>query len=247
MTLRLPANPHDWLHPEHIDRAVQYLLELAANHDDAPLSDLADDALGTLERCRHVTLRYSERLIETDCEYAGRYRWEPPIIEVSKSRSRARDAFTALHEYSHHLQKTDATWALDVLSVLPEFTRHQLEEAVANTFASRVLIPDAVIDELHTGTITTSLLTGLRTRTAASRHAIIRRVAALATTPTLLVVTDYRGDVVAAASSDPDLFTHRTVPISPTSPGSHKPSRPAASTARTEAGVQYSTATHVAT
>ncbi len=242
MTLKLLEDPNDWLQPEHVDRAVRYLIDIAATHADASLEDLASDALSTLERCRHITFRYNLRRIETECEYAGRYRWDPPIIEVSQSRSRARDAFTALHEYGHHLQKTDVTWALDVLGVLPEFTRHRLEETIANVFASQVLIPSSVVSELTAGAVTAKLLTELHARTAASRHAIIRRAAGLTPDPTLLVVTDHRGDVVASVSNDSNLYTPPT--------GSHQPdlarlaATAAAGTAvhgRTEAGLQYST------
>ena len=242
MTLTMLPNPQDWLRPEHTDRAVTYLLGIAANHDDAALADLANDAIGVLGRCRHIDLRYGARRIETACEYAGRYRWDPPTIEVSQSRSRARDAFTALHEYGHHLQKNDTTWALDVLGTLPDFTRRRLEETISNAFASRVLIPDTVIDDVFTGTISAALLTELHNRTAASRHAIIRRAVALATTPTLLVVTDYRGDVTAAIANDSNLFAPPR--------GSHQPDLARLSAAvevgrvsrgRTESGLQYST------
>lgn len=242
MPLTLLPDPQDWLRAEHTVLAVNYLLEIAGDHDDAPLRDLADDALTTLERCRHIAFRYGNRTIETDCEYAGRYRWDPPVIEVSRSRSRARDAFTALHEYGHHLQKTDDTWALDVLGVLPEFTRHRLEENVANSFASHVLISDVVLNELFSGNVTAQLLAELHASTAASRHAVIRRAAALTAEPTLIVVTNHRGEVVAAISNDSTLYTPPR--------GSHQPdlARLAATAhasgttrGRTETGLQYGT------
>jgi Zn-dependent peptidase ImmA (M78 family) len=241
MTLTLLPDPRDWLRPENTRRAEDHLLEIAREHDDASLEDLAEDALATLKRCRHITFRYGRRKIETDCEYAGRYRWDPPVIEVSESRSRARDAFTALHEYGHHLQKNDTTWALDVLGELPEFDRKRLEETIANGIAARMLIPDTLVDELFTGTLTAAFLSELHSRSAASRHAIIRRAVGLAADPTLLIVSDYSGDVVAAVSSDPDRLYAPAV-------GLHQPDLarlagtvrgPGAVRGRTESGVQY--------
>jgi len=80
------------------------------------------------------------------CSVAGGYRHDlvPPRIVVTRSASRPRRLFTALHEYGHHLQQND-----------PELGGHlidaphgeELEEAACDVFASRILLPDGLVDE----------------------------------------------------------------------------------------------------
>jgi hypothetical protein len=109
------------------------------------LAALGDDALAALDRHSEVTLRM---VPESDtgggCNVAGGYRGNetPPALLVTTSLSRRRRAFTALHEFGHHLQRTN----LDLGEVLLDHPEDEdLEEAACQVFASRVLLPDALV------------------------------------------------------------------------------------------------------
>lgn len=112
----------------------------------AALSD--DDTLTALERHPEVTLRL---VPETDtgggCTVAGGYRGSetPPALLVTTSLSHRRRAFTALHEFGHHLQRT----SLDLAAVLLEHDQDEdLEEAACQVFASRILLSDELVTAL---------------------------------------------------------------------------------------------------
>jgi hypothetical protein len=109
------------------------------------LAALGDDTLDALDRYPGVTLRL---VPESDtggrCTVAGGYSGseDPPALLVTTSLSHRRRAFTALHEFGHHLQRTD----LDLAAALLEHPAdEELEEAACQVFASRVLLPDAVV------------------------------------------------------------------------------------------------------
>lgn len=112
------------------------------------LAALGDDALDALQRHPDVTLRLvPESDTEGGCTVAGGYRGSesPPALIVTRSLSPRRRAFTALHEFGHHLQRT----TLDLAEVLLQHTAEEdLEEAACQVFASRVLLPDALVNEL---------------------------------------------------------------------------------------------------
>jgi len=112
------------------------------------LAELTVDALAGLGRHPEVTLRF---VPESDtgggCTVAGGYRGNetPPALLVTTSLSHRRRVFTALHEFGHHLQRTE----LELGEVLLEHPAdEQLEEAACQIFASRVLLPDALVTPL---------------------------------------------------------------------------------------------------
>ena len=116
---------------------------------DPGLSEqLTDDALTALDRHPAVSLRFvPERDAGVGCTVAGGYRGEetPPALLVTTSLSHRRRAFTALHEFGHHLQRTDLSLAEALLEHPDD---EQLEEAACQSFASRVLLPDHLIAPL---------------------------------------------------------------------------------------------------
>lgn len=124
------------------------MMALLQSKDPALLSELTGDALVGLGRHPEVALQFvAESDTGVGCTVAGGYRGSetPPALLVTTSLSRRRQAFTALHEFGHHLQRTD----LELGAVLLEHPAdEQLEEAACQVFASRVLLPDALIAPL---------------------------------------------------------------------------------------------------
>ena len=135
------------LRPAATEQAMRMVVLLQASDPDL-LAALSDDTLAALEQHPEVTLRL---VPESDtgggCTVAGGYRGSetPPALLVTTSLSRRRRAFTALHEFGHHLQRT----SLDLAEVLLEHDADEhLEEAACQVFASRVLLSDALFTPL---------------------------------------------------------------------------------------------------
>lgn len=124
------------------------MLAVLQGSDPALLAALTADAIAALTAYPEVDLRLvPESDTGAGCTVAGGYRPSPtpPALLVTESLSRRRRAFTALHEFGHHLQQTD----LDLGAVLLDHTAdQQLEEAACQVFASRVLLPDALVGPL---------------------------------------------------------------------------------------------------
>lgn len=80
------------------------------------------------------------------CSVAGGYRHDltPPRIVVTRSASLPRRRFTALHEYGHHLQQNDPDLGGHLIDAAHG---DELEEAACDVFASRILLPDGLVDE----------------------------------------------------------------------------------------------------
>lgn len=173
-------------------------------------SELSSDPLSTLEAWDEVIVH---RLPRTDCtltpegvdacSVAGTYYNETssslPIISVAQSMSSGRDAFTALHELGHHLQRTRGPLA-DELAELDVELSFIVEDEVCNRFAAAVLIPadlaDAVFGE---GTPTAGNVVELANRTIASRSAVCVRASQHLKTPGLVVLLDPEDNVQFAS------------------------------------------------
>lgn len=132
------------LRPAAVEQAGRMVALLEAGDPDL-LAALGDDTLGALDRYPGVTLRL---VPESDaggrCTVAGGYRGseDPPALLVTTSLSHRRRAFTALHEFGHHLQRTN----LDLAAALLEHPAdEEFEEAACQVFASRVLLPDTLV------------------------------------------------------------------------------------------------------
>lgn len=135
------------LRPAATEQATSMISALEAA-DPGLLAELTADALDALGRHPAVTLRsVPERDTGGECTVAGGYRGSetPPALLVTRSLSRRRQAFTALHEFGHHLQRTDHDLGVRLLEH-PD--GEDLEEAACQVFASRVLLPDASIGSL---------------------------------------------------------------------------------------------------
>lgn len=107
---------------------------------------LLDDANAAMSGLEGVEIILVEESGDGGCSVAGGYRHDldPPRIVVTRSASRPRRLFTALHEYGHHLQQNDLDLAGHLIDAAH---RDELEEAACDVFASRILLPDRLVDD----------------------------------------------------------------------------------------------------
>jgi IrrE N-terminal-like domain len=185
-----------------IDQAGRMLGLLARDYPGAA-DVLANDALAVLHSWPglQIELVADEPAAPTgrQCTVAGSYRadFSPPKLQVARSLSRRRRQFTALHEFGHHLQRTDADLATAMMEV-DDYER--FEDAACDAFASRILIPD----ELVAGTVgrrgpTASEVVALYRATTASRAACCVRSAERLTGLGAVVLYNGDGSVSFAA------------------------------------------------
>ncbi|MFC4943792.1 ImmA/IrrE family metallo-endopeptidase [Pseudonocardia sp. GCM10023141] len=166
------------------------------------LTALCDDAVAALERHPEVALRLIPESDTGDgCTVAGGYRGSetPPALVVTTSLSHRRRAFTALHEFGHHLQRTN----LDLAERLLEHpAEEELEEAACQVFASRVLLPDALVSPItpSRGPDATTVAE-FYSRSNASRAACCVRAAELLTGGGAVVLYRENGTVDMATST----------------------------------------------
>lgn len=124
------------------------MLAVLQREEPELLAALPADPLGALAAFARTELRLvPESGGGQGCTVAGAYlpNATPPVLLVTRSLSRRRQAFTALHEFGHHLQRTDAELGAHLLDHPDD---EHLEEAACQVFASLVLIPDALVAEL---------------------------------------------------------------------------------------------------
>lgn len=142
MTQRLRASR---LRDSAVAQATRMLAVL--DRDQPRLGErLLEDPTTAIQSLAGVEIVLVEESGDGDCSVAGGYRHDqvPPRIVVTRSASRARRRFTALHEYGHHLQQNDPELGGHLIDALHG---EELEEAACDVFASRILLPDGLVDE----------------------------------------------------------------------------------------------------
>lgn len=195
----------DWTLTKHIELAVEYFKAKIAEDDQ--LTELSQAPIGTLENHTGIALKFVSSS-PSGCSVSGYYRPTPPTLHVHRSNSRRRDNFTVLHELGHHLQQTDRSWALGVLSELTDRERELLEEAVSDALASDILLPKSLVaDTLGLGPVTAKGIAALYGATVASRQACC--IAASrhgADDKALIILRDLDGKVVFSLSTAESLY-----------------------------------------
>lgn len=165
---------------------------------------LQRDPLGTLGATSDVAVRLvPDTDVGDGCSVAGAYIADntPPLLAVAASVSSGRQAFTALHEYGHHLQQTE----FDLIERSTEQADDGLllEEAASDGFAAALLLPDKLVSQ-HVGDRgpTASSVVSLWRASVASRAAACVRAAQALKTPGHIVLLDLEGRVAFASSRD---------------------------------------------
>lgn len=160
-----------------------------------PIRALADDPSIS------VTL-VSPSSLPRDCSIAASYdpHVRPARILISNDAAPGRRAFSALHEYGHHLRNA----VIDVLDVL--FTQPDgggaLEEQMCDEFASSTLIPAEVRHALSNGGVTARAVADLCTTTSASREACAVAAVRALPAPGYVMLLDPQGRATFTARTD---------------------------------------------
>ncbi len=147
---------------------------MAHVQDAGPLSleGLSSDPIAALEASPAVRITWVEPAsLPATCSIAAACdkSCKPPRLLVSKDTSVGRRRFSVLHEYAHLLRD----WVPDVLEAL--FTSinagEALEERMCDEFASRVLLPDALLESVLGTSITARAVLSLIAAAPASAEA----------------------------------------------------------------------------
>ncbi len=168
-------------------------------------TDLFHDAIAALGMRADVTLRLvpDSEADASLCSVAGVYLedHEPPTLAVAESASPGRRAFTALHEFGHHLQRS-------VFELMDRLTQQPdggiaLEDVACDSFASAVLIPkELVVQHIGDRGPSAHSVVSLWEASNASRAAICVRTALELKTPGHVTLLDERGVVVFSSSRE---------------------------------------------
>lgn len=181
------------------------VLDSLVQSGELDLDRLSSDPVSELAAWSQVDLRllHEDRDLEATvegaagaprCSVAGTYypatRDQLPTIAVVRSMSGARDAFTVLHEFGHHIQRTDDD-LIDALGDLDPDLSVVVEDAVCDHLASSILIPDETVARVvGTRGPTAPEVVELHSRTGASRAAVCVRAAQLLQRPGHVLLLD---------------------------------------------------------
>lgn len=193
--------------PRHqVIAQVTAMLDYIDASDPGIRSRLFDDALSALASRDDIDVRMvpDQEVDASGCSVAGGYLADhtPPVLVVSESTSRGRRAFTALHEYGHHLQQS-------VFDLMERLTQQRdgglaLEDAACDTFASAILLPKELVKQ-HIGDRGPSADTVLSLWHAApqvSRAAVCVRAALTLQIPGHVTLLDKNGVIVFSSSRE---------------------------------------------
>jgi len=140
---------------------------LLAQVDPADLDVLATDPVTALGVLFDITITTRPpSLPGPGCPVDGTYRpGPPPHIFVADDVTAARQRFTVLHEWGHHLIEHD-----DYLNDLEISDAERSDENICNEVAATVLLPDDIVDKtLPAGVFTAEHVAALFDNVSASR------------------------------------------------------------------------------
>jgi len=185
------------------------MVEVARGQFGADFDHLRVDPCGALEAWDEVEFQYVNQFQDatdgTDpCSVAGAYIEDTatgtPVIQVALAASLGRRAFTALHEFGHHLQRN----VIELLEVTWDQSASELfEDLACDAFAAEMLLPDdevsRYIDEKGP---TADDIIRLFQASAASRSAVCVRAAQRLPAPGHVVLLTDEGEVFFSSSRD---------------------------------------------
>lgn len=187
---------------EKVEDRVKQLLDILDGREAGLRARLAEAPLVELATWDELEVTYIDPAAQSpDCTIAGAYvdTFEPPRIGIIKGTYHAREAFTALHELGHHLQRTELDLAED-LPLQPD-RGLLLEEMTSDAFAAAILIPpDVAASYLGSSTPTAAQVAKLWKNVSASRAAVCVRAVQNLSSPGHVVLLDADGIIVFSAS-----------------------------------------------
>ncbi|MFS3128094.1 ImmA/IrrE family metallo-endopeptidase [Nocardioides sp. Bht2] len=245
MTLPSPESHADWRQADNIEAVVAHLRAFAQSAESIDIDALSANPFAVMGENPAVRVKVDQAMSGEGCSVFGHYSSTPtPTITVRATSTVGRDEFTLLHEYAHHLQQHDPDW-VDIWSCMPKATYGPLNEAIADEFASSVLIPDPTLGSVITGLPTATQLADLYLSTQASRQAVLVRAAKTARRLTtregiprehgFLLLATYDGEVVFSQLVGDEIY--------PPSRGSHQPDI-AAIAARSSGSATHAVTSH---
>jgi len=176
------------------------MIQVLERENPGTVERLRDDPLSVLRTWPGIQLILaSESSAGSGCSIAGRYddETDPPTLVVGAARSHRRRGFTALHEFGHHLQRTNVELGQPLFTGLDS---EGLEEAACDEFASRVLLPDNLVaDAIGTSGPSASDVVNLYATSQASREACCVRAANMLNGAGTVLLLDSAGTVLFAA------------------------------------------------
>lgn len=122
------------------------LIDLARRKHPELVTSAATSPLEFVESWPGISVSYvDESSIAGNCSVSGAYFFQDRRILVSRSTSRRRRYFTALHELAHDLQEHSDEF-IELLEGEPD-AGVALEDDICDSFAAGFLIPDELVDD----------------------------------------------------------------------------------------------------
>jgi hypothetical protein len=185
------------------------LVQLERDRGEISIDVLNEDPTGAIEDSSEISIEYDTSL-PRGCSVYGYYRYRadaPATIYVHPSWTTARDSFTIVHEYGHHVQPQHPAWA-NVRFSFPNQIGLKLEERVADAFAAEVLVP-ADMATADTNWLDARTLATVHSKVRASRSAVAMRAVEIAPSndSATVVVCDRAGTVIFSRSAGDDVFS----------------------------------------
>ena len=140
--------------------------------DGIDLDELAEDPSAVIATVDDLVFQWvNTDTIGGGCSVAALYSGteHPPRISVARDASAGRRAFSALHEFGHHLCRR-VTTVSDALFELPD-GGHSIEEDLVDAFAAAVLLPQHTVTTGFADGVDAAAVIQLWRSTAASREA----------------------------------------------------------------------------
>ncbi len=181
------------------------ILALERDRGVFDLQALVDDPEGELEGNSELQIEY-DLSPKAGCSVFGYYRFQrhaPSLIVVHPSMTSARDRFTILHEFGHHVQRQHLPWA-QLRYAVQGAAGTKLEERVADAIAAELLLPS----DLAIAGLDARQLSDVHGRSRASRSAVAMRAIEVApdTDSFLVMVLERDGSVLFSRAAGDEVF-----------------------------------------
>ncbi|MBM6980385.1 MAG: ImmA/IrrE family metallo-endopeptidase [Actinomyces succiniciruminis] len=133
----------------------------------------SDSPIECLRKVVGLNVIITDELVLNDCSIAGDYDGIAARITIYRSGNLGRDAFTAMHEFGHHLLYLDENWQYKVAPNLKNARAE--EEKVVNAFAGTLLVSEDLIANHLVPPVTANGIHALAHATRASLSACCMR------------------------------------------------------------------------